>query len=82
MPFGFICFIEYIFFCSLLMIVLCMLVLSPSVAEQWKIQHDFYIRLKLVNYNDDFVHTLDKCLALAIAYQINRLRIKIKDQRK
>lgn len=60
------------------MIVLCMPVLFPSVVIQWKIQLCSYIRSILVNYNDGYAHTLDKCLTLAIAYQINRLWIEIK----
>ena len=47
-----------------------------SVATQWRIRHDFYIRLELANYNGGCAHIPDRCLALAAAYQINRLGIK------
>lgn len=47
-----------------------------SAATQWRIPHDFYIRLELANYNGGCAHIPDRCLALAAAYQINRLGIK------
>ena len=47
-----------------------------SAATQWRIRHDFYIRLELANYNGGCAHIPDRCLALAAAYQINRLGIK------
>lgn len=37
----------------------------------------FCIPLKLEDYNDDFLHTLDKCSALVITCQISRLLNKI-----